>query len=336
MDHFSRRQFVGGLSMAGSAGLLGLRPDLACAEPPPETTTLRFLKVPAVCNAPQVIAGELLKGEGLTDVQYVEFKGTTLNTGVGSGEGDFAMSDAPTIIMDLEKLQVPIVILTGIHAGCYKLFGTNQVTSIRDLKGRTVSVPRLGFAHHAFVGSMAASVGLDPRRDINWVAHSISEAGALFAEGKIDAFMTFEPEGVKLRERKIGHVLIDTAVDRPWAQYFCCLVIGNREFVRKNPVATKRALRAILKASEICALEPERTARLLVDRGFTERYDHALQVLKEIPSYGKWRQYSAADSLRFYALRFHEGGFIKSNPQTLLAQSTDWRFLNELRKELKG
>jgi NitT/TauT family transport system substrate-binding protein len=183
---------------------------------------------------------------------------------------------------------------------------------------------------------MAASVGLDPHRDINWVAHPWSEARALFVEDKIDAFMTFEPEGVKLREKKIGHVLIDTGADRPWSQYFCCLVIGNREFVRKNPVATKRALRAILKATEICALEPERGARLLVDRGVTERYDQALQVLKEIPSYGKWRQYSAADSLRFYTLRFHEGGFIKSSPQQLLSQYTDWRFINELKKELKA
>jgi len=337
MDHVSRREFVSGLTAAGSAGLLGLRPDPARAEPPPETTTLRFPKIPAVCNAPQWIAGELLKGEGFTDVQYVEPKELNMNIAVGSGEVDFAMSDVPTVIMDLEKLQVPVVTLTGIHAGCYKLFATNRVASIRELKGRTVSVPRIGFAHHAFVGSMAASVGLDPYRDINWVTHPILEARALFVEGEIDAFMTFEPEGVQLREKKIGHVLVDTGVDRPWSQYFCCLVIGNREFVRKNPVATKRMLRAILKATEICALEPERGARLLVDRGVvTERYDQALQVLKEIPSYGKWRQYSAADSLRFYTLRFHEGGFIKSSPQTLLAQGTDWRFVDELKKELKG
>src|SRR5262245_43158232 len=183
---------------------------------------------------------------------------------------------------------------------------------------------------------MAASVSLDPHRDINWVTQTILETRALFVEGNIDAFMTFEPECGKLREKKIGHVLVDTGVDRPWSQYVCCLVIGNREFVRKNPVATKRVRRAILKATEICALEPERVARFLADRGVTERYDQALQVLKEIPSYGKWRQYSAADSLRFYTLRFHEGGFIKSSPQALLAQSTDWRFVNELKKELKG
>ena len=42
------------------------------------------------------------------------------------------------------------------------------------------------------------------------------------------------------------------------------------------------------------------------------------------------------DSVRFYALRLREAGMIKSTPQRLIAQGTDWRFLNELKKELKG
>jgi len=38
---------------------------------------------------------------------------------------------------------------------------------------------------------------------------------------------------------------------------------------------------------------------------------------------------------RFYALRLHEAGIVKSNPQKLIAEHTDWRFLNELKRELK-
>ena len=56
--------------------------------------------------------------------------------------------------------------------------------------------------------------------------------------------------------------------------------------------------------------------------------------MEAIP-YG-WREFSAEDTLRFYALRLHEVGMLKSSPQKLLAQGTDWRFLNELKKELKG
>jgi NitT/TauT family transport system substrate-binding protein len=88
-------------------------------------------------------------------------------------------------------------------------------------------------------------------------------------------------------------------------------------------------------ANSICALEPERVARHLVEYGFAERYDYALQTLKDIP-YSRWRDYNPEDTVRFYTLRLHEAGMIKSSPQKLIAQGTDWRFLTELKKELKG
>ena len=83
----------------------------------------------------------------------------------------------------------------------------------------------------------------------------------LVAAHKVDALMAFAPIPQELREKKIGRVIVNSAVDLPWSQYFCCTVLANREFVRKHPVATKRALRAILKATDICALEPERVAK---------------------------------------------------------------------------
>ena len=90
----------------------------------------------------------------------------------------------------------------------------------------------------------------------------------LFADGQADAFLGFPPEPQELRARKIGRVILDTATDRPWSQYFCCMVYGNREWVRDHPVATKRFLRAALKAADICAAEPEKAARSMVEGGF--------------------------------------------------------------------
>ena len=90
-----------------------------------------------------------------------------------------------------------------------------------------------------------------------------------------------------------------------------------------------------MKAADVCASEPEQSAQFLVDQGYTKRYDHALQVMKKLP-YGQWREYSAEDTLRFYALRLNEVGMLRSTPQKLLAQGTDWRFFNELKNELKG
>jgi NitT/TauT family transport system substrate-binding protein len=113
------------------------------------------------------------------------------------------------------------------------------------------------------------------------------------------------------------------------------MLFGNRDYVRNHPVATKRAMRAILKAADFCATQPERAARRLVDRGFTPRYDYALQTFNDVP-YDRWREYDPEDTVRFYALRLREIGLIKSTPQQVIADHTDWRFFNELKRELKA
>ena len=105
--------------------------------------------------------------------------------------------------------------------------------------------------------------------------------------------------------------------------------------VRKHPVATKRALRAIVKAASICSLEPERVARLVVDRAITRDYGYTVDAIRALP-YGRWSELDAADTVRFWALRLREAGMLKATPQKVLAEGSDWRFLTELRKELQG
>jgi NitT/TauT family transport system substrate-binding protein len=320
--------------VAGTVGLLGWPPGHASGESPPETTRLRIAQSPSICVAPQFIVTDLLKAEGFTDIQYVKVTIAEISKVLASGAVDVSMHFVGPLVISLDS-GAPITILGGVHVGCFELFGTDWVRTIRDLKGKTVAVTELGLTQYVYLAIMVAHVGLDPRKDVNFVEHPAAEGKQLLAEGKVDAYLGFPPDPQELRARKVGHVVVNSAVDRPWSQYFCCLATGNREFVRTHPIATKRALRAILKATDICSLEPERAARALVDGGFTPRYDYALQTLKDVP-YNKWRVYDAEDSVRFYALRLREAGMIKSTPQRLIAQGTDWRFLNELKKELKG
>jgi NitT/TauT family transport system substrate-binding protein len=335
-DGWTRRRFLGGLTVAGIAGLLGLHPRPVAAEPPPETTRIRLVKVPSICRAPQFIAEALLAGEGFTEVHYIEDADGGIGTRqtLASGEVDLSMTYVGPLIKQIDT-RGQIVFLAGVQVGCFELIGTERVHAIRDLKGKTVAVSGLGGGDHDFIASMAAYVGLDPQRQITWAKYSPAEAVPLLVEGKIDALMAFPPFAQELRARQIGHVVVNSMQDRPWSQYFCCLLTGNQEFVRTHPVATKRALRAILKAADMCATDPERVARFLVSNGYATRYDYALQAMKDIP-YNKWREYNPEDTVRFYALRLQEAGMIKSTPQKIIAQGTDWRFLNELKKELKG
>jgi NitT/TauT family transport system substrate-binding protein len=167
------------------------------------------------------------------------------------------------------------------------------------------------------------------------VTHPVADSIQLLAEEKIDGLLVLPPGPQELRARKIGHVVVNSSVDRPWSHYFCCMVYANREFVRKHPVATKRALRAIMKAADLCAREPDQTVQILVDKGYTQSYDYARQTMKDV-IYDKWREFEPEDTVRFYALRLHEAGMIKSSPQKLIAHGTDWRFIKDLKKEMKG
>ena len=332
-----RRDFVKTAAFAGAAGLGAIRPDRVSAEPPPETTTISLRDVPAACLSPQYFAEELLKAEGFTDVRFVKPKDLgyeATNTALASGEINFMTNDVLYYVTHLDAAPSTLVVLAGLHAGCYELFGTGSVRSILDLKGKRVSVAARG-TRRALISLMAASVGLNPERDIAWVTQPIREGMRDLVDGNVDAFMGFAPEPQELRARKVGRVLVNTLTDRPWSQYFCCMLAASPEFVRKYPVATKRAMRAILRAADVCAQEPERVARIVTDRGFISNYDATLQALKDI-GYRQWRTYNPEESIRFYALRLHEMGFIKTNPKKIIAEGTDWRFLKELKRELKA
>jgi NitT/TauT family transport system substrate-binding protein len=94
-------------------------------------------------------------------------------------------------------------------------------------------------------------------------------------------------------------------------------------------------LRAVLKGADVCAAEPALVARVLVESGYAADYDLSLQALREIP-YAPWREYDHEDTIRFFALRLHEAGLINSSPQTIIANGTDWRFLEAVKQELKA
>jgi NitT/TauT family transport system substrate-binding protein len=327
----SRRDFLASASLAAAAGMLGARGSLA-NEGPPETTTIRLGYWPGyACLTPESISEELLRAEGFTDVRFVQ--PSDINS-VAGGQIDFDLDTAAWLVSQVDAGH-PITVLAGVHSGCYELFVHEPIRTIGDLKGKKVGIDYVGASGHLYLAMMVAQVGLDPQRDIEWVPNPDSSVMERFVEGTVDAFLGFPPEPQELRARKIGRVILATAVDAPWSYYFCCTAYGNRAWIRDHPVATKRYLRAILKAADLCATEPEWAARRYVDAGLTDRYDYALETLTEV-RYDLWREFDPEDSMRFYALRLREVDMIKSTPQEIIAKGTDWRFLNELKRELKA
>lgn len=330
----SRRRFFTGVSLAGAAGLLGAWPTRA-AQPGLETTSVRIASVDGICIAPQYVAEELLRAGGCTDVRYVRLApGHNTPEGIASGGVDFGSNFASVLIAGLDR-GIEVTVLGGVHVGCFELFVNDATRSLAELKGKRVGITYLGSPGHLFLAAMAAQVGIDPGKDLHWVASGKPVAMDLFTSGKVDAFLGFPPDTQELRAQNIGRVIVNSALDRPWSQYFCFMLAGNRAFVRNYPIATKAVVRAMLKADDLCVSDPAGAAQRLVNGGFTPRYDYAFQALTEVP-YDKWREYDPEDTIRFYALRLHEVGMVKSGPQKIIAEGTDWRFLDELKRELKA
>jgi NitT/TauT family transport system substrate-binding protein len=157
-----------------------------------------------------------------------------------------------------------------------------------------------------------------------------------FVDGKADAFMGGPPQPQQLRKMGVGQVLVNMHSDRPWSQQFCCVLIANRAFVQNNPVAAKQTVRAVLKAADLCAQDPSGAAQRLADSGHIADKDAAVQMFTHDASYHRWREYDADDTIRFYGLLLHQVGMVKSHPNQLVAQSTDWRIFDELKQELKA
>lgn len=330
---WTRRRFVRDMAIAGAA--IAATRARASADAPLETRRIRLIQTFAVCEAPQYVAEELLRAEGFTDVQYIHKQGpAAIGAAIASGEADVSMHFSASLILRLDRGE-PITLLAGIHPGCYELFTAQPMRSLRELKGKSVAIRAIDGPEHVFLASMMAYVGLDPRKDVRWVTYPAPESIDLLGRGEVDAFMGFPPQPQSMRARKIGHLLVNSNTDRPWSNYFCCMLAGHRPFVKANPVATKRALRAILKATDLCATDPEGSSRLMVDTGRTPSYELMRQALHEV-RYDRWRVFNPEDTVRFYALRLHEAGMIRASPQKILADGADWRFLNELKLELKA
>jgi NitT/TauT family transport system substrate-binding protein len=331
----TRRDLVFAAATTVAAGLVWSNARRAgrAQEARPETTRVTIAKSPSLCVMPQYVVDELLADEGITEVEYVVTDaGPLLSEAIAGGQIDFAMHFSGPLVLLLDRGS-KVTMLAGIHVGCFELFAKDGIDSVADLKGRSVGTSALESSSHVFLSAMAALVGLDPAKDINWVTSAEPKPIDLFLDGKVDAFLGFPPEPQRLRAQGVGNVIVNSAQDRPWSQYFCCMLAGNPEFVRTKPNAAKGVVRAMLRATDLCLSAPTRVARQVVDRGFTPNYEYAVQTLSDVP-YGKWRDYDPEDTIRFFALRLHEAGMIKSSPDRIIAEGADWRLLHEVRREL--
>jgi NitT/TauT family transport system substrate-binding protein len=342
----TRRQILRGATGLGLAAATGAllpgcsryenRREVALpTDAPPETTSISLWSVNNLqCIAAHYMAEPFLREEGFTDVQYPRYAPKDLREGFTSGKVQMGIGYAAYTISLIET-GAPLVMLGGVHVGCWHVVATGDIKSLRDFKGKTVSIISPTFTDGLFMAMTMNDVGLDMNRDVKVVNHLPSENAQILSSGEVDAVVAFPPITKDLRVKGIGRVVLNSMTDPPWSSYYCCTAVTNRDWMEQHPVAAKRALRAIIKGADVVANDPVRTARFMVERGFSDNFDYTCDILREIPYKNIWRDFDPVDGVRFYALRLKQAGLIKSTPDEILERGADFRYLNELRRELK-
>ncbi len=332
----------GGLIAACAPGGLSGVAAPGASLPPPETTTVRFVS-PAACDPPTAIAKEFLLEEGFTDIQYVSVNVTTTEW-LTANKADFHSGYGNLIAANIDA-GLPMLALAGIHPGCFELYAAPGISGIRDLRGKTVAVNAKNASDQffGFFSILLAYVGIDPLTEVNFVEikPGVAALRDAFVDGRSQAFIAPAAFGPELRRnpKNPGKVILDTTMDKPWSQYYCCQLVANRDWARRYPIATKRVTRAVLRACDVVAKDRASAAHEYVARGFFSTTPGATdeQIVNEVIrdlSYD-WRELDPEETLRFFALRLADAKLVKMTSQQVIAQGSDFAYMRQLRTELK-
>ena len=317
-------------------------PSPGATLPPPEITKVRFVN-PSACDPPAALAKQFLLEEGFTDIQYVRVPATTTEW-LTKDLADFS-SGYGNLIASAVDVGLPYLALAGVHPGCLQLFARPGISTIRDLRGKTIAVNTKNASDlfYGFFSILLAYIGMDPRTDVNFIeiGPDIPALRDAFVDGRSEAFIASAANGPQLRRnpKNPGTVILDTTMDKPWSQYYCCQLVANRDWARRNPVATKRVTRAVLRAADLVTKDRPSAAHQYVAGGFFSTTPAATdeeivnEVIRDL-SYD-WRELDPEETLRFFAVRLADAKLVKSTSQQIIAQGSDFAYMRQLRSELK-
>jgi NitT/TauT family transport system substrate-binding protein len=343
---FSRRNLLLasglGLAGAGAALLVGCGkddgpvalPPPGSQLPPPEVARIRVpgFDGSSLCLSPSLLIDDFLAEEGMEAELVVVPTTQSWVEAVHNGVFDFTQDFAAAAVAGLDQ-GYDLTVLAGVHAGCLELFARLEFDELSTLDSRVIAVPygnNATLPDYAFMVTLMNFIGVPAARTVvSYDEHLLPE---LLASGEVDAVLAYQPLAENLRSIEGVRTLLSTAEDPPWSNYYCCTFTGNSHFVRENPIATLRTLRALMRATDLMATQPDVALARMIERGYAKDDAASRRVFHGLP-YGRWRTVHPEDSLRFYALRLREVEEISAAPESIV-DSSDWRFLDWLKQDM--
>ncbi len=297
--------------------------------PSPETATIRVGTLP--CDHPVMASEPFLQQEGFTRSEILA--GGQLLAGRVDIDIAFVVL-LPQWLQDGHRL----VVLGGLHPGCVEIWAQPEIGSLRDLRGRTVVVTARTLANpgYSYLAIALKHAGVDPS-EVNWVVQPDANPMNLFLQGRNDAVLATTTAVAALRSNPAnrGRVIHNQLMDLPWSRLACCLLVAREEWYRANPVATKRALRAILRSADAQTADRSDAVKRVTDRGLfggPANFQNVLYAASMVPA--NWRDLDVERSLRFHTQLLADVGLLKVSVDDVL-RTADLRFFAELKSELR-
>jgi NitT/TauT family transport system substrate-binding protein len=269
-----------------------------CSSNKPEKIKVAYLGL--TCEAPIFVAHEngMFTEQGV-DVEIVKTDWDGLREGLASGQFHANHTLVMYALKGIEKGS-DIKITAGVHTGCLRVQVSpgSLIKSVAELKGKRIGVPtNIGSPPAMFASRVLAAAGIDPAveaKEVTWVATEPGLLGQRLQQGELDAIATSDPIGTILEGTNITRTIADQAKDQPYADEFCCAVVVNGEFARKNPAAAAKVTKAILKGAKWVQENPKAAAEMGVEKKYitakVEINTQALMQLKYIPGVAKGKR----------------------------------------------
>jgi NitT/TauT family transport system substrate-binding protein len=233
--------------------------------------------------------------EGL-DVEFVKTDWDSLRDGLGLGRFDANYHLIMYLLKPIEK-GLDVKLTGGIHSGCLRLQAgvKGDIKTVADVKGKRIGVPTaLGSPPFLFTSRVLKAAGMDPSKDVEWVAMAPDVLGLALDNGQIDAVCDAEPIGSILLSQDKVRTIADSAVDAPYNTEYCCAVVVSGNLARNDPATAAKVTRALLKGAAWVDANPTAAAKLSVEKKYVassvEVNSHAISGLKYTPGVDSCRE----------------------------------------------
>jgi NitT/TauT family transport system substrate-binding protein len=330
----------------GAAAVLTAGPFLASCAPaavspsptvtatlgPPETTSIGLAA--GACDSAIFGAERYLREEGFTDIRFTD---TATPAAITAGTAQIGNA-FPHAFFNAVESAPKVVALGGLHTGCNEIWANTGIASVKDLKGRqiTVTSKALSNLQYAWIAMVVKQAGVDPK-DVNFVVQADANSTQLYLDGKDAAIFvaTTAAAALKTNPANKGTMIFSQVMDEPWKSNNCCFILASEPWYRANPIAAKRAMRAIYRTADTLPANRSDAAKLAADKGLfggAPALANITTAANMVPL--DWRSYDLEKAVRFYAPLLTDVGLLKASTDDLL-KAVDLKIFKELSTELK-